>query len=148
MSADILLDRLERVKQTGADRWRARCPAHDGKSQTLSIRETDEGRVLVHCFAGCDVPDVLAAVGLTVSALFEKVTLYNVTATKSAFPAREALALVDHEVLVATLIVGDILKARRADTDQWQRLALCASRISDARSMTCPARVPKESTRG
>lgn len=145
MPADVLLARLERVSQSGVDRWRARCPAHDGKSQSLSIRETDDGRVLVHCFAGCDVTDVLAAVGLTVSKLFPARLGQHIASSRSGMPAREALALVDHEVLVATLIVADLLKDRRATTDQWQRLALCSSRISDARSMACPARVPKES---
>lgn len=145
MAAAILLDRLERVKQTGADRWRARCPAHDGKSLTLSIRETDDGRVLAHCFGGCHITDVLAAVGLTVSELFPTRLGQHIPPARSGMPAREALALVDHEVLVATLIVADLLKERRATTDQWQRLALCSSRISDARSMACPARVPKES---
>jgi putative DNA primase/helicase len=34
--------------------WTARCPAHDDKTPSLSIRDADGGRVLVHCHAGCD----------------------------------------------------------------------------------------------
>lgn len=61
---DGLLSRLAGVRQTGPDRWTARCPAHEDRSPSLSIRDTGE-RVLMNCFAGCHPEDVLAAVGLT-----------------------------------------------------------------------------------
>jgi hypothetical protein len=46
--------------------WSARCPAHDDRSPSLSITQRD-GRVLVHCHAGCRqeaVIDALRARGL------------------------------------------------------------------------------------
>lgn len=58
-----LLARLEGVIPAGPGRYYARCPAHDDKSPSLSIRDTGE-RVLIHCFAECDSSDVLTAVGL------------------------------------------------------------------------------------
>jgi len=61
--ASTLLARLEGVRRTGEGRWHARCPAHDDKSPSLTISERDD-KVLIHCFAGCDPDDVLAAVGL------------------------------------------------------------------------------------
>jgi hypothetical protein len=48
----------------------AQCPAHPDKNPSLSIRAT-EGQVLVYCFAGCATSDVIAAVGLTNSDLFD-----------------------------------------------------------------------------
>jgi hypothetical protein len=45
-----------------ANRGSARCPCHDDRLPSLSLRDGDEpGRVLVHCFAGCDRRDILAA---------------------------------------------------------------------------------------
>ena len=40
--------------------WTARCPAHDDREPSLSIRDSD-GKVLVRCHAGCDQRDVIAA---------------------------------------------------------------------------------------
>ena len=40
--------------------WVARCPAHDDREPSLSIRD-DDGKVLVRCHAGCDQRDVIAA---------------------------------------------------------------------------------------
>lgn len=54
--------------------WLASCPtaAHTkgDRSRGLSIRETDDGTVLIHCHAGCDVHAVLSAVGLQAADLF------------------------------------------------------------------------------
>jgi hypothetical protein len=69
MSADTLLSRLDGVKKTGPDRWLARCPAHEDRRASLSIREVDDGRTLVHCFALCRPEEVLAALGMDWSAL-------------------------------------------------------------------------------
>ncbi len=59
-----LLARLEAVRRTGPDRWLARCPAHEDRRPSLSIREGDDGRVLIYDFAGCGAADVVAALGL------------------------------------------------------------------------------------
>jgi putative DNA primase/helicase len=40
--------------------WMARCPAHDDRTPSLSIREAD-GKVLVRCHARCEQEQVIAA---------------------------------------------------------------------------------------
>lgn len=42
------------------NRWMARCPAHDDRTPSLSIKEHN-GRIWLHCFAGCAYADVVAA---------------------------------------------------------------------------------------
>ena len=38
-----------------------RCPAHDDRSPSLSIKDADNGKILLHCFAGCTFEDVTCA---------------------------------------------------------------------------------------
>jgi putative DNA primase/helicase len=40
--------------------WMARCPAHDDREPSLSIRNAGDGKVLVRCHAGCDQERVIA----------------------------------------------------------------------------------------
>ena len=40
--------------------WLALCPAHDDSQPSFSISESEDGRVLVHCFAGCSQERVIA----------------------------------------------------------------------------------------
>lgn len=48
----------------------ALCPAHEDRTPSLSIGEGHDGRVLLHCWAGCATRDVVAALGLQWSDLF------------------------------------------------------------------------------
>ena len=59
MSAETLLSRLDKVRKMGPDRWMACCPSHSDTRPSLSIRELPDGRVLVHCWTGCDVENIL-----------------------------------------------------------------------------------------
>ena len=38
-----------------------RCPAHDDRTPSLSIRDSPDNGIIVHCFSGCDWRDVKAA---------------------------------------------------------------------------------------
>jgi putative DNA primase/helicase len=40
--------------------WTARCPAHDDRTPSLSIRDADDNKVLVRCHAGCDQERVIS----------------------------------------------------------------------------------------
>lgn len=48
----------------------ALCPAHDDRQQSLSVTAGDDGRVLLKCHAGCRVPVICHAVGITMSELY------------------------------------------------------------------------------
>ena len=44
--------------------WIDRCPAHDDKNPSLSIKETSDGVLLLKCFAGCSFEQIIEAAGL------------------------------------------------------------------------------------
>lgn len=65
-----LIARLDHVSERGG-KYRAKCPAHDGKSrESLTLTETDDGTILIHCFGGCEVSAVVRALGVELSDLF------------------------------------------------------------------------------
>lgn len=70
MTAIELLQHLESVRARGNGKWLARCPAHADKSPSLSVKEGDDGRPLVHCFANCTLEEITRALGLRVADLF------------------------------------------------------------------------------
>jgi hypothetical protein len=41
--------------------WMARCPAHSDRTPSLSIRDAEDGKLLLHCHAGCSHMQVIAA---------------------------------------------------------------------------------------
>lgn len=44
-----------------ADGWKARCPAHEDRTPSLSIADAEDGRLLVRCHAGCEQSSVWSA---------------------------------------------------------------------------------------
>lgn len=65
-----VLDRLQKVTRLPAGGWMARCPAHDDKTPSLKIDTGADGRVLIHCHAGCDHELIVAALNLNEDDLF------------------------------------------------------------------------------
>ena len=131
MTAATLLDRLERVRQTGPATWIAACPAHQDKSPSLSVRELDDGRVLVHDFGGCPVDDVLAAVGLELSDLFPEKPITHAKPERRPFPAADVLRALANEVFVVLCVAGDMMKFLDLfiTPEDYQRLELAVERI-------------------
>jgi hypothetical protein len=65
----VFLTRLAGVKRSGSG-YLARCPAHDDHSPSLSIGVGKDGRILLHCWAGCGTKAILAALGMSWSDVF------------------------------------------------------------------------------
>lgn len=125
-----LLNRLDKVKKTGKDSWKACCPAHRSTKQSLAIRD-DNGKVLIHCFAeGCAIENVLGAVGLTFSDIMPD-RVGEAKASKKPFYAGDVLQIARDEILVAYLIVRNALGVMGSSSDT-QRLLTCASRLRHA----------------
>jgi DNA primase len=115
-----ILDRLQGVKRVGK-RWVARCPAHDDKDPSLSLREADDGRVLLHCFAGCPAYDVVTAVGLELSDLFpEKLEGYRSKALDDAL---------QHERTVLLLVKSAKDAGKQLDPHELNRAELALHRL-------------------
>ena len=139
MPINDILNRLDRVKETGPGKYLACCPAHDDKSPSLAICETDEGLVLLHCFVGCDPESVLDAIGLKFSDLYPKPLGHHFKPSKLRVSPREGLATLDHESLVVAIIGADFLEHKEIDEATWRRLATAVNRINSTRAQCARA---------
>lgn len=132
MSANTLLQHLNKIKRTGQGKWLACCPAHADKTASLSIRELDDGRVLVHCFAGCSVEEVLGAVGLTFEALYPEKEIQHGKPERRPFPAVDILRAIALEASLVVVAAADLLAGNPFNETDRARLTLAASRIQAA----------------
>lgn len=132
MTAAALIARLDRVRQTGSGRWIACCPAHEDKSPSLTIRELDDGRVLVHCFADCEVEDVLAAVGMAIEDLFPARCERTMRPLARPFPAADILRAIAFEALVVATSGAALLDGGPFSKADRERLSVAVGRINAA----------------
>lgn len=132
MAINDLLSRLDNVKKTGHGRWVAKCPAHADKSPSLSIREMDDGRILLHDFAGCETEAVLQAVGLTFADLMPESVGIQKMPESRPFTTADALRCISFEAVLVAMAASRIASGQPIDGCARDRLMLACSRIKGA----------------
>ena len=71
MTVETILNKFNKVRNSGQDKWRVPCPVHNGKNFNMSIKECADGTVLAHCFVcGADGPKLAEALSLPLSEIF------------------------------------------------------------------------------
>lgn len=135
MSIDNLLSRLDRVKPTSPNTWLACCPSHPDKTPSLSVRKLDDGRILIHCFGGCSVENILSAVGLEFSDLYPPKPILHAKPERRPFPALDVLTSLAHEVAIVACAAGTLQSKGTLEDDECERLALAHARIQSGLSL-------------
>jgi len=126
-----LTTRLDGVKRTGPGRFIAKCPAHPDKSPSLTVAEK-EGRVIFHCFTGCDPADVLAAVGLTFSDLYPERPTFAKGSRTAAFNPYDVLKCLARESGIITLAAAQISTGHALHAADVDRVRLANERLRAA----------------
>lgn len=129
---DALLARLDRVRPAGPNQWTARCPAHEDRSPSLSIRDTGD-RILIHCFAGCFAEDVLVAIGLKFADLYPDEN----RAAREAFNGQKRRRHkpadpLDHERTVLLMAAADLRAGKPLSIEDRARVELARERLEAA----------------
>jgi len=124
-----LIARLEKAKRTSRDSWLTCCPAHKDRTPSLTVRGLDDGRILIHCFAGCGAADVMASLGLETADLFPEPLADHLPAVRQPFSAADALRALRREAAVCALSSADLAEGKPVDRE---RLFLASERIADA----------------
>jgi putative DNA primase/helicase len=71
MTLADFLAKLTHVERAKSGKYTAACPGHDDRSHdSLSVAEGKDGKIVVHCFAGCAAAHIVGALGLSMSDLF------------------------------------------------------------------------------
>ncbi len=134
MSLETLIDRLDGVRETGHDKYVARCPAHDDRSPSLAIKDCGNGRILLHCFAGCDVEGVVDALGLSFSDLMpERVgEMHTYKPVHQRFDARQVLRVLRPEATLVAIAAENIAEGITLSDEDRDRVFNAACRIRAA----------------
>lgn len=80
------------VRSSGSG-WICTCPAHDDRNPSLSVREGEDGSVLLKCHAGCSNESVVASLGLSMRDLFVHDTTATITSRR--FRSKNAASVSD-----------------------------------------------------
>jgi len=85
MTVADLVRRLDARKSGNG--WMAKCPAHEDHKESLSISEGKGGCILLKCFAGCTLDEILSALRLAKRDLFPDSNSSELSTDSSKKPA-------------------------------------------------------------
>lgn len=133
---DKVLDRIEKPRQRQPGQYSARCPAHADKGPSLSIRETQEGAVLLHCFAGCTPIEIVNAMALELRDLFppREPPANAPKRTARLIAPMQALELLHDEAQRIGIYAGNVANGVTLTDDERRRLLQAAGRVAYVRS--------------
>lgn len=133
MIPDSLLSRLDRVKKIGPDRWLACCPAHDDKNPSLSIRETENGVILIKCWSGCGAIDIIESIGLEMRDLFpDSPDNRAPLAPHEKWIPRDVIKALGEECMVVVVAASALAAGKKLTEEDNDRLLVAARRLHDA----------------
>ena len=128
------MNNFDGVRETGNGQYSCRCPAHEDKSASLGIKEGDGGRILLNCFAGCDVNSILNSAGLDWKDIMNEEKLFQ--AEKYKFNPFAVLKMIRNEVLIIGLASADIRNGKPLNDKDHDRLMKAVGNVRDAYSKT------------
>ena len=130
MSLDALLSRLTRVKGRSGS-YVACCPAHEDSSPSLAVKEV-EGKIILHCFAGCSVNDIVGAVGMDMTDLFPPKAPDYRPQQPVKFFASDLLKVLRLEARIVMVAAYNVRRNVKLSDADMTRLELAWERINDA----------------
>lgn len=129
--AEAFVAKLDGVQGRGP-RYRAICPAHESKHRTrsLAVAEAEDGRVLLKCFTGCSVDQIVGAVGMTLDDLFPPKPVGEKKRERRPFSPREVALALERELHVAWVLLQDIGGGKVIGKGDRARAKVCAERCA------------------
>lgn len=139
MISDIL-PKLEKVRQTGRANWITCCPAHEDRSPSLTLHETNDGRILARCHAGCNFEEIVNAVGLGYEPWFPpKQDGDFKKPVRRAYPAADVLEALHFETLLIATAASNIANGVVLSVEDKDRIMAAYHRVSEARRLALGA---------
>ena len=133
MTIESLLSRVKGVKKTSATTWMCKCPSHNDRLPSLSVRLAEDGLVLINCFGGCSPSDILAAVGLEMTDLWEVPLSHTSKPLKGPKVfARDVLKLMRTELMLFVMASFTLKKGKALEQVDQERLMVSYDRLMHA----------------
>ncbi len=125
-----VLSRFQGLTQTGPEKWKALCPAHEDHRPSLQLEDYGD-RLLLHCFTGCSFYDIAAALNVTPAAFFDSNRRPDRTQYKDCRqPSTQDLVSVMYLDLIIIRFFADyFMEGRRLDAADWEAFQKSLDRL-------------------
>lgn len=130
-----IISRLKGVIKRNNGGYLAFCQSHDDrKGRSLAVSLGRDGQVLMHCFAGCSIHEITAAIGLNPADLFPRTESKYEPQTRSFFDEWQILSALQHDATVILIAARWMLAGHPLPESDIDFLSKAVIRINEAAS--------------
>jgi hypothetical protein len=134
MRVENFIGLLSKAKQTGRNRWLACCPAHDDRSPSMTVSESDDGKILCHCFAGCSIEEICGSVGINLSDIMPERApdAMAIPAKRLKHNPLDVLRAMEFNATVVAIAASDMAKGKTLTHEERMKLFEIAGAFAEA----------------
>lgn len=132
-AVDLILAKLDGAREISANSYRSICPSCGGKNRSkFALRAEPDGRILLHCFSGCSIEQITAALGIDLADLMPERApeAHRVDRIKKPWTARDVAKALELECGVAWLLLLDLADGRPMSASDRKRAGAAAQRCA------------------
>lgn len=109
------------------------CPSHDDrKGRSLAVTLGRQGQVIMHCFAGCSIHEITAAIDLNTSDLFIRSDSKYESQPRAYFNDWQVLGALRHDALIVLIAARTMLAGKALPEADVATLSGAVIRIHEA----------------
>jgi len=99
----------------------------------LSVRETSDGVLLLHCFTGCAPASIVAAIGLQLADLFPRIDEPHAKPKRRPpVPWPDLITRLGHGLMVLIIAISDLERGKTFSSEDLDTLRAAAVAMHDA----------------
>ena len=124
-----ILGRFKKVYRSGEGEYQCLCPSHDDSNASLGLK-FKEDKMILNCFAGCDMHSILDSVGLTWSDVMpDSLDSTQRTQGKMKFNPYAVLKAIKDDVLFMALCSNTLSKSNPLEESDKEKLFEVTARL-------------------
>jgi len=112
------------------NQYQCLCPAHNDRTASLSIKFNDDGRVLMNCFAGCDIENIIGSVGLSFNDIIPN-RIDDLKPVGKIFNPYAVLKSLRDEIMIVLMMAISIRKKEQISNEDYDRFIIAYQRIRE-----------------
>jgi hypothetical protein len=112
------------------NQYQCLCPAHNDRTASLSIKFNDDGRVLMNCFAGCDIENIIGSVGLSFNDIIPN-RIDDLKPIGKIFNPYAVLKSLRDEIMIVLMMAISIRKKEQISNEDYDRFIIAYQRIRE-----------------
>lgn len=134
IAREEILARFSKVYKSGEGEYQCLCPSHNDRTASLGLK-FKEDKMILNCFAGCSMEDIIGAVGLSWADVMPN-SIDTEYKPEKRFNPYSVLKATRQDLLFIAVCAGHVASGKVLDKEDSEKLFNITGRLRDVYDYT------------